>query len=170
MSKGQTLLCTSMLQEPFLITFAHQQMLSLTGCCAELPQWVVDCSNAPRLGCFAAPGVSAVSGCTPTPTQWTAADAESLSMQSRASHCQGVPGFLRLHVPCRLPCNCHWFIESLKSSRADNSKCDPCLIYNPTLSPNSYVTPMALLTSLLDPTLLPLPPAPPHTYPPLPED
>ncbi|KAL0029642.1 hypothetical protein WJX79_010174 [Trebouxia sp. C0005] len=55
----------------------------------ELPQWVVDCSNAPRLGCFAAPGVSAVSGCTPTPTQWTAADAESLSMQSRASHCQG---------------------------------------------------------------------------------
>ena len=93
-----------MLQKPFLIviTSAHQQMLSLTWCCAELPQWEVDYSNAPRPGCIAAPGVSAMSGRTPTPAQWTAADAESLSMQSSASKCQGVHGCLTLHVPCRL--------------------------------------------------------------------
>ncbi len=87
------------LQEPFLITCAHQQMLSITWCYAELPQWGVDSSKTPRLGCFAAPGISAMSGRTSTPTQWTAADAESLCMQSSASNCQGGDGFLTLHVP-----------------------------------------------------------------------
>ncbi|KAL0053246.1 hypothetical protein WJX82_003131 [Trebouxia sp. C0006] len=36
---------------------------------AELPQWGVDSSKTPRLGCFAAPGISAMSGRTSTPTQ-----------------------------------------------------------------------------------------------------
>jgi len=74
------------------LQFAQQQMLMLAWCFAELPQWGVDCSNAPRLGCFAAPGATAMSGRTPTPMQWTAADTDPLSMESRASNNQGVPG------------------------------------------------------------------------------
>ena len=157
-----TPLCTSMLQEPLLITPAHQQMLSLTWCCAELPQWAVDCSNTPRLGGFAAPGIAAMSACTPTSMQWTAADAESLSMQSSASNSQGVHGFL---TPACVMSSAAAIslIRYLRPSPGYNPNLDSCTTPLPA---QPICNPDGLSYILIQPhPITPSYPPPPHIHP-----